>query len=197
VGDWGFVEYEQALGDPIASKTSWSPLGRWGYHFRPRALVQIGPTRWEIRARSSLHFQMSVFTIVGVGAIVVPMVVQVPRPTVTIAVGLVLLIYGIWTYLTETSTVVVDLASGTIARAVIRANALSGVQSGKVLKQVYALQLLARVIDSGWFAELNAVLQSGERVHLFCHEDTADVHASAQKLAGLLCIPVWQGPRKH
>jgi hypothetical protein len=50
--------------------------------------------------------ELSILTMVGGGANVAPMIVEVPRPTSTVVVGVVLVLSGIWTHLKDACTIV-------------------------------------------------------------------------------------------
>ena len=178
----------KASGELLPRSVGSSLLGT-GHRSSTHVLVQTGPRLWRLQPHLRTRAYGAGIGIVGVAAVFAPLVIPMPRPPLTIVLGIATIIVGLWWYGKETRTTAVDLDSGWIERSTFR----GWLKKPRVhCKDVHAFQVLAARIERGFeILELNVVLTSGKRVHLLSHSKTDEVLANARTLASLLGVPIW------
>jgi hypothetical protein len=188
--------------DPIAQKTSWTPLQSGGASFRTHKLRQVAPHRMEFRAELGSKAFALAFGGFGLAFIAA---ILLSHPTLTVAVigislSFVFVLLGAWIYYTSVQPIVFDNNLGWYwngRQPPTGQPALRPGQKAVRLGEVHALQILAEEHEStqgssGFTSvEMNLVLNDGERVGVVDHGDLYALRADAQTLSAFLGVPVW------
>lgn len=174
--------YAEACLDPVASGLSWQASGVWACNYRSHELVEDRDNGWQLRPHWRVYFHTSIYFLIGIAALVVPN----PRPAVSRAVGLALLLGGLWFLGKQTRVLVIDPLAGVVRRRTL-------LWTSERPLRFHALQLLKLENDEGSFKELNAITADGTRIGLLCYPAKQDALEVARSLAHLLRVPVWLG----
>lgn len=192
--------------DPVAQRTSWSPLKRGGANFCTRRLVETDPYRLEFRATLGAKVFYVFFLLVGLGALIfVPITMaSQSEPVGTLAVllpvviGLIFAIVGGCLYYFGTTPIVFDRSSDYYWKGRYSPNAMPDrdIQSNCTrLNRIHALQLISewcRGDKSSYYSyELNLVLENGDRLNVVDHGNARRLREDAARLASFLDVPVW------
>ena len=187
------------LGDPLALKTSWEPIGSMKSNFRTH--------RGMLRKDGSFAF-LPTSTTIGLGSAIVLIGLLVPSivlPNVylpidsefkmtllILAVSTLYAVVGLWMLWIVTKPRVFDLRRGLFWKSWITPSGLLKLPKGCAqLKDIHALQLLYVGGNNAVCYELNLVLKDETRTHVLSHGDRESLCNDADKLGKFLGVPVW------
>lgn len=189
-----------AFQDPIAMKTSWTPLCRGGSNFKTAGLHKIDEQRMEFRASVGMKLMALAFLIAGlaIGASVVAKKPEQSKDFIPIAIGIVFAGAGAWMLRHATTPNVFDLRHGYYCKSRQKPELMmdpSKLKHYADLKRVHALQIISEYVrgdkKSYYSYELNLVLDDGSRVNVVDHGNHLALRTDAETLSQFLNKPVW------
>jgi hypothetical protein len=181
------------LNDPVALKTSWSPLKRGGTNFRTHALFPLTPQRMEFQPTVASKVVGWVFLGVGVLVELVAVVlVLLAQLDLVVAIGLLLfglvfVVVGVLLKRFIGRPITFDLATRVCARGKPGAADVS-------LGSLHALQVVSEYCSgqsSFYSYELNLVMNDGTRHNVVDHGSLDALRSDAAQLARFLRVPLW------
>ena len=195
------------IDDPLASKTSWTPLKSGGANFRTHHLVKRFVHRVEFRASLGARIFYGIFLSVGIAVLsMIPISLFSGKTSMAEVLILLFPLFfggiftavggGMWYF--GTRPIVFDRHAGyfwkgrTSPRDVIR---LDEIEDHAALDDIYAIQLIAeycRGKDSSFYSyELNLILTNGDRVLVVDHGNKERIQLDAETLSEFLSVPIW------
>ena len=194
------------LGDPVASKTAWTPAKGGGANFRTQKLVKVSSYRIEFRASIEAKIFYAIFLLAGLGMIIgisyyhffqetlsfnAGTIIPLAMGIVFSAIGGLLLYFG-------TLPVVFDKMRGCFWKGFQPPNEMidkTALKHYSEFSRIYALQIiseLCRCRNGSYYSyELNLVLNDGQRINITDHGNLQKLREDAKTLSEFLGKPLW------
>ncbi len=181
-----------SLGDPVATKTAWTPLRKGGTNVCLHRLSHPGPDR--LGFRPTFLGVLGPLLIMGIGAGVMGAIPSLPVAGAhylfaffaMVLIGPGAFLFGARMMLWTLQPRVFDRRQGVLSR---------GWSASIDLATIHALQIITEVCTSKstqYFSyELNLVLADGKRVNLLDHGDLPQLREDATELAAFTGLPLW------
>ena len=201
--------------NPIAEKTDWTPLKPGGTNFRTHKFSkELGSAQFKA-TRGSLMFS-GVFMALG---LIVPVLMitstiksgssSEPLPFILSLVPLVFFVAGFILLRHSTKPIVFNKTTGYFWKGRLKENENPAQKPLKVyckLIDIVALQIISERVKSSSSSssggsssfrsyEINLILNDASRLNVIDHGKKGKLLEDAEKLAGYLGIPVWEGYR--
>ena len=194
------------LGDPVASKTAWTPAKGGGTNFRTQKLVRVSSYRIEFRASAGAILFYSIFLLGGL----IPMIgityanfskgtlgfnantiMPIVFGAVFAAIGGLLMYFG-------TMPMVFDKMRGCFWKGFQPPNEMvdkTALKHYSEFSRIYALQIISELCrgkNSSYYSyELNLVLDDGQRINVTDHGNLQKLREDAKTLSDFLGKPLW------
>ena len=194
------------FGDPVASKTEWTPAKAGGANFRTQKLVNVSSYRIEFRASIEAKIFYAIFLLTGLGIIIgmfysnfskgtfsfnANTIIPLGAGAIFAAIGGLMLYFG-------TMPMVFDKMRGCFWKGrqppgeMIDKTALKHYSE---FNRIYALQIVSefcRGKNSSYYSyELNLVLDDGQRINIADHGNLQKLREDAKTLSEFLGKPLW------
>lgn len=194
------------LGDPVASKTAWTPAKGGGANFRTQKLVKVSSYRIEFRAAVEAKLFYSVFLLLGLGAIIGFSCLNFsgatfsfnPKTIMPLVMGAVFSTLGGVMLYFGTIPMVFDRMRGCFWKGRPAPTGTTGKTALKPFTEfsrIYALQIISELCrgkNSSYYSyELNLVLDDGQRINITDHGNLQKLRADAKTLSDFLGKPLW------
>lgn len=209
-GGYRLGQQQQASGPNQPSESAdvdWTPLKRGGANFKTHHLVQVSPSRLEVRPSIQMILFCLLFMALGGGVGGVFVVTGIRDGNLMTAVmpglvGLVFVLTGALLLKSGSKRRVFDLSLGGFWRGSGKLNgpqALANQTEWAWLKDIKAIQLLREGVTSRsdhgrsrsyWSYELNLVLTDGRRINVMDHGDQGRIRQDAEVIGQFLGVPV-------
>jgi len=195
----------ERFNDPIATKTSWSPLKKGGTNFKTHKLVTVSTSRLEFKPSISAIVFYMLFTAVGSGLLGYSIYTEYQvffelEMQNLILFGMGLIFFGIGTSLLYfgTKPIVFDLMFGYYWKGRKKPNQYIEYTKPELftpLNDVHALQIISEYIrgekSSFYSYELNLIFEDGSRKNVIDHGSLERLREDANILAQFIHKPVW------
>lgn len=193
--------------DPIAIKTSWSPLVRGGSNFKSAGLQKVNEQRVEFRASLMAKLMALVFVVMGLALAAVFISKQTDKLAdykfkmadfIPVAMGVLFAVIGVGMFFSALIPAVFDLGHGYFCKSRQKPERMidpSKLKRYAELKRVRALQIISercKTKKSYYYSyELNLVLDDGSRINVVDHGNQTALRTDAQTLSQFLNKPLW------
>ena len=194
------------LGDPVASKTAWTPAKGGGSNFRTQRLVKVSSYRIEFRASIEAKIFYAIFLLAGLGMIIGISYLNFSKGTFSFnpntimplvmgavfsAIGGLMLYFG-------TIPMVFDKMRGCFWKGFQPPNEMvdkTALKHYSEFSRIYALQIISELCrdkNSSYYSyELNLVLDDGQRINITDHGNLQKLREDAKTLSEFLGKPLW------
>jgi hypothetical protein len=189
-----------AFQDPVAIKTSWTPLRNGGSNFKTAVLLKIDEQRMEFRSSVAMKLMALAFMIAGlaIGASFAAKKPEQAKDYIPVAIGLVFAGVGAGLLRHATTPNVFDLRHGYYCKSRQKPELMmdpSKLKHYAELKRVHALQIISEHVrgdkKSYYSYELNLVLDDGSRINVVDHGNHLALRTDSETLAQFLNKPLW------
>jgi hypothetical protein len=192
--------------DPVADKTSWSPLKRGGASFSTHCLTEVGAQRLEFKAARGAKAFYLLFFFIGVGVLVLFTFTLLEKGISNFGFEDLFLLFfgsvfgtvGACIYHFGTKPIVFDKQSGYFwkgKRSPERVINHDSIKTLAKLDDIHAFQLISEYCsgdDSSYYSyELNLIRKDSTRINVVDHGKLDKIREDAQKLANFLEKPLW------
>lgn len=194
---------QRSEGDDI----DWMPLKKGGSNFKTHHLVQVSPSRLEVRPSIQMMLFCALFMVLGggVGSVFVVAGIRdgdLMNAVIPGLIGLVFVLAGALMLKSASKRRVFDLSLGGYWRGSAKLSdprALTTQTDWVRLQDIKAIQLLREGVtstsDNGrrrsyWSYEVNLVLTDGRRINVMDHGKQASIRHDAEAIGRLLGVPV-------
>ncbi len=194
------------FGDQLAAATAWEPMEAEGASFCTYRVVEISPTRYELRMTRHLSIYLVLTFVCGLASFGALLSWWLERPDhvhiawllLPLTAGIVFTGLGGLMFYQGRKPVVFDKQLNQYRDDRYRKlNARCGLEAQHEtnLDQIGALQILTYLESEGdfYYFELNLVLQDSDRIAVTCHGSLKHLREDAAKLARFLGVPLWDG----
>ncbi|MEM7372763.1 MAG: hypothetical protein AAF587_29350 [Bacteroidota bacterium] len=182
------------LSDPVARKTTWTPLIKGGSSFKSHQVHLISESKMQVKISLSMKLFIGLFYVaaaflVGIWGYVegVKGVEMGAGRYASILLGAVFGGIGVWIWYSVAQTIVFDSAAGQFIKG----------EQTLALDDIYAIQLIAEQVmgmgTQGSYPsyELNLVLQDGQRINVMDHASLNSIRKDAEALTSFLNVQLW------
>jgi hypothetical protein len=192
--------------DPVAIKTSWSPLKGGGANFCTHKLTEVGVHRLEFKASMGAKLFYLIFFFVGVGVLGLYIFMSLEKGlsnfelkgTPMLLLGGAFATVGGCLYYFGTKPIVFDKHSGHFWKGRRNPEHVINHDSIKTLAKlddIHAFQLISEHCSgdkSSYFSyELNLIRKDSTRINVVDHGKLDKIREDAQKLSNFLEKPLW------
>lgn len=186
--------------DPVALKTSWSPLAGGGSNFKSAGLHKVNEQRMEFRASFMAKLMAAIFVVMGLvlASVFFSKQPQTLKDYIPVAMGVVFAAVGAGMFYSALIPAVFDIGHGYFCKSRQKPERMidpSKLKRYAELKRVHALQIISEYIkskNSSYYSyELNLVLDDGSRINVVDHGNHLALHTDAQTLSQFLNKPLW------
>ena len=182
--------------DPVAQKTEWKPiLKESSGNFRIKRLSQDGETKLGFKAPAGSMAVYRNCALAGLAGLALMVFTQTGTLVLRVLAVIAVLI-GLWGIYLQSEPISFDKTAGVFRR---------GRKQTIKLDEIYALQLLSRVVDvkvppkkgqKGQLNrintyELNVVLNDGSRVNVIAHAGLKEIVEDGNSISNFINKPLW------
>ena len=197
-----------SINDPIAAKTSWSPINSVASTFRTHKLIPINSERLEFHSTFAGKFLDGMFLTLGfflMGLMVVSIfkadsLAATVNFLLPLFMGLIFMLLGGAMLYRRLTPIIFDSATGFFWKGRQAPNSFTAQSNTNHvcrLDRIHALQLLSqsrRNRKTRYHSyQLNLILKDGRRINVINHNRSWYVRSDAAMLAAFLRIRVWDG----
>lgn len=185
------VPNPDAFDDPFAKEIDWYPIARNRANFKTHSLIQVKSMIYRFQATTKLKLMSCIPILIGI----VPIFMAYKNFKGTNELGDIVFLIGFSSIMAFTAFFLMR-RSKQVYTFNGRLQRVTNNDKHLPFSQIYAIQLLKKYIsgkNSYDCFELNLVLKNKERINIIAHADADAIRSDANKIAGFLNIPLWDG----